>query len=284
MIDSAEELGNFMMDYYRTGAQKQLAEALEYAATAHDSRDLHVRNLVLYFFARVARLHPMVVSEYEKVLGGLSTSGRRFVLAILQLSSGVRPQNLPRSLESRFPIEFNVCERPITYPGDLDYLWTEFSIAGKKEPVHKIIDVLRWPDRVRCKLEEWLQMPASGFLPKWREKRALGRLQSDADIVCDVAANTIKTSGDLDLHVLSGGQQNEFSRVRAALPFKLSQDDLNYVATKWTADWSLSNMAVTHTIVLEVCKQRVNELPEGTRLSLLQVISLGDAYPEARGQ
>jgi hypothetical protein len=284
MISSAEELGNFMMDYYRTGTHQQLAEALEYAATTHDFRDLHTRNLALYFFARIARLHPMVVSEYEKVLEGLSRNRRHFVLSVLQLSSGVSPQELPKSLESRFPIEFDVCDRPITYPGDLDYLWTEFSIAGKKEPVHRIIDVLRWPDRVRSKLEEWLQMPASGFFAKWREKRALGRLQSVADIVCDVTANTIKTSGDLDLHVLSRGQQAGFSGIRGALPFRLSQDDVNYVATKWTAEWSLSNMAATHTMVLEVCKQRVNELPEGIRLSLLEVISLADAYPEARDQ
>jgi hypothetical protein len=281
MISSAEELGNFMMDYYRTRALKQLAEALEYAATARDFPDEFNRGLALYFFARVGRLQPEVVLLYERVLRKSSQEGKDFVLSVIQLARNTQAEELPHPVEPTFPADFDVLERPVRQPGDLDYLWTEFSVTGTKEPVHKVIDVVAWPDRVRFRLEKWLQVPASDFLSRWKRKRALNQLERIAGIICDAATNEIRTVGDLDLHTFSLAKKEGFEKVRPALPFDLSQEDLHYIATKGAAHWSLSGIAARHAPVLDACREELERHSEPARHTLEQVITSASGQESA---
>lgn len=290
MINSVEELNDFMMYYYqrrrwskrarsaKSTKRDQLAEALEYAATPRNFPDMDAQNLALYFFARVARLEPSVIPQYEASLEKVSHGERSFILNVLRLATDDRKQELARSLEGSFPGEFDVLQRPIAGPADLDYLWVEFFVTGSKDPVRKLIEVLAWPDRVRHKLDRWLQKPAFGFFSRWRKKRVLEQLRRVAEIACDATTNTIKTIDDLDCMCVLGPEtqfpsSKEFAKIKAALPFDLSQDDMNYVAMKAAARWSLSSNACMHPKVLEICQKEFERHSGDTRHGLEQVIA-----------
>ncbi len=290
MINSVEELDDFMMYYYqrrrwskrarsaKSVKRDQLAEALEDAANPRNFPDMHAQNLALYFFARVARLEPSVIPQYEASLEKVSHGERSFILNVLRLATDDRKQELARSLEGSFPREFDVLQRPIAGPADLDYLWVEFFVTGSKDPVRKLTEVLAWPDRVRHKLDRWLQKPAFGFFSRWRKKRVLEQLRRVAEIACDATTNTIKTIDDLDCMCLLGPEtqvrhSKEFAKIKAALPFDLSQDDVNYLATKGAAKWSLSSNACMHPKVLEICQKEFERQSGDTRHGLEQVIA-----------
>ena len=129
-------------------------------------------------------------------------------------------------------------------PTDLDYLWCEFFLTGNVEAIRKIIEVLKWPDRIRSRLNRWLQDPTHGALSVWRKKRIAKQLAHATGIVCDVHAKSLETDDDLDCLCFAGRDirprnAEEFGKLRAALPIELSDDDANYIATKGAAKWSL---------------------------------------------
>ena len=282
-IDSTERLSNFMMFYYqrrrwskrsgiaKSAKQRQLAEALEYAANCQDLPNMHARNLALYFFARVAALDPSVIPLYEASQRKTSQEGRKFISTVLRLTTDDPTQELDTSL----PTELDVFRCPVAGPEDLDYLWVEFYVTGSKQAVRKIVEVLIWPDRVRFKLDRWLRRPAVGFLSKWRRKRVVERLRRVTGIECDLTTNTIKTTEDLDC-ICSFGLEirprtaKEFAKVRAALPFSPSEYDLNYFGTKGAARWSLSSNAYEHPRVLETYQEVRDQQSKDNQLTSLQ--------------
>ena len=146
---------------------------------------------------------------------------------------------------------------------NLDYLWGEFFVTGSKEPLRRIINVLRGPDLIRRKLGEWLRTPRSGFLDRWKGRRVCQRLRKAAGIDCDFTSRTITTTEDLDcLCTLESDLEvrdvKGFARIRQALPFELSDSDIVYMVTKGTARWSLFSNAEEHSLVREICREELN--------------------------
>jgi hypothetical protein len=246
-----------MMNYYRE--PEELSQALRYAANAEDESNEHTKNLVVYFFSRLAQLEPSVVPRYEAALEYASNEGRVFITRVLGLANRDSARDLTGSLELSFPIAFDTLERPITHPFDLDYLWCEFFITGSKEPVRRIVEVLRWPDIIRQKLEAWLKQPVSGVISRWKRKRILERLRS-AGIPLQESGRAIEGTQDLDCLCTVGEYaaspaHGQFSAIRTILPFEISFMEANGILTKACARWSLASNASQHSIVSETCRE-----------------------------
>jgi hypothetical protein len=74
-------------------------------------------------------------------------------------------------------------------------------------------------------------------------------------------------------------------KVKLALPFDLSDDDLNYIATKGVADWSLSSMAPEHPIVSDTLRTELNRIPVRTIPTFAEVSTECQAGADAvKGQ
>ena len=81
------------------------------------------------------------------------------------------------------------------------------------------------------------------------------------------------TIEDLDCQVVLEGVHRDANRaatIRSLLPVALSAEDLNYIAVKSAAKWSLASNACKHPIVLEACRE-VEGQTLGARLSLLEI-------------
>ena len=267
---TAQDVAGLLLNYYRSTERRRLGEALRCAATLYGGRvaapaagqDLMEGGLALYFFARVARLDSRAAAEYEQLLvepacGQLQLGARRFVETALWLAGPDRHGAPPEALPGHFPIDLDVLGRPATSPADLDYLLIEFCATGSREPVQRVIDVLRRPDTIRGKLSTWLAAPAPGLLNRWHRRRRLRRLERAADVRCDVGKGTILTPGDLDCLCVGGpyAQRNRFQRfpmIRAAMPFPLDEKDVASISIKGVARWSLLSLVASHPVVREV--------------------------------
>ena len=196
---NAEELSAFAASYYRrenpeSGKEDQLANALRFAASNFEAPDPHAHSLSVYFFARVASLDTSVLFRFEKLLEKCSGYGRDYVSTVISLAKCEGTQEL--TLEDSFPTHFDLLETPVQGCEDLDYLWTEFFVTGNQEAVAQILEVTKWPDRVRNKLNLWLQKPASNLFQKWKKEYVIWRLNRIVGISC--GPFNINTGGDLD--------------------------------------------------------------------------------------
>jgi hypothetical protein len=171
-------------------------------------------------------------------------------------------------------MKVNALDVPIRTGTDLDLLWVEFSVTGSKAPVVRIVDVLERADRLRQRLDEWLQSQAVGS-PAER-KRVEEHLATILGISFDPADTQIVTESDLDtLSMLRelGFSNEKFEAVKEALPFTLSMDDLHYMSVKGAAAWSLASNAQQHALVLEVCKDEWEKRDGRAKLLLQEVLA-----------
>ena len=261
-VSNPEELSEFCASYYRNESpetkEDQLVDALQFAATGFDAAtdfealDQHIHSLSVYFFARVANLDPSALARFEALVDELSDYGRDYVSTVVTLAKREGTPELTR--EDSFPSHFHLLDSPVQGPKELDYLWAEFFVTGNQAAVAKIAEVKNWPDRIRNKLDLWLNRPSSNILEKWRKKCDIWRLRRKAGIICDLTE--IRTDGDLDLVMFQGGvgppDPGSFQATTAALPFSLSDEDILYLNTKWAAEWSLGANAPQHSIVAQI--------------------------------
>ena len=277
MIDSVEQWEENSNKYYRLEPAtrgQQLADGLDFLANRHEFKDQHTRDMHLYLFARAAQEEPELVARYRALLDGSSSQGRLFISTILSLLGRGDVTNLAEQLGPTFPAGLDALSRPIRIPGDLDYLWVEFFLAGREEPVRKIIEVIAWPDRIRRRLETWLRTPVSGPRERWNRRRSAKRLRKHFGIVCNLEMRRIDTLGDLDARCTVDAEEHFRQRgVSAAreTPAVLSDDDALYVATKGAARWSLASIVNTDPTVAQIYERMLPGLREGTELGSLTV-------------
>jgi hypothetical protein len=204
---------------------------------------------------------------------------------VIQLATNCHTTEALHAIGPDFPIAFDILERPISRPEDIDYFWTEFSVTGSREAIHAIAKVLMRADRIRSRLARWLQTPVPNILSTYKRSRVLQRLERVVGISCDGATSEILTSGDLDVHVFMAAMNVGVAKAIAALPFDLSEDDVNYVGTKGVADWSLSSMTSEHAIVSDILRTEFNRTPVGTIPTFAEVSTECEAGVDAvKGQ
>ena len=71
--------------------------------------------------------------------------------------------SLPMAIASfdltyRFTKDLDPLKELVRNCADLDYLWAEFFLTGNTEAIKKIIEVLKWPDRIRSRVNTWLSL------------------------------------------------------------------------------------------------------------------------------
>ena len=121
----------------------------------------------------------------------------------------------------------------------LDQLWVEFIITGGIRSVLTVIDVLERSDRLRGKLQAWLESSStSGAATQSDRVHICQRLSETAGIVCDPSKGGITDGEDLDLRSMLKDWQvspDHLKTIERVLPFQLSDEDKYYVALKAVA-------------------------------------------------
>jgi hypothetical protein len=285
------ELSQFIACYYREGAPSRAPRMLRHALCRNFGARGGSAEPVAYFFARIAQLNPGIVRGYEELWSGSTHTGRLLLLSILQLAGDDQTRRfleavaregnskseqgaIRGALQPGTPMKVNVLDAPIRTGTDLDLLWVEFNVTGSKAPVVRIVDVLERADRLRQRLDEWLQSQAAGS-PVER-KRVEEHLVTSLGISFDPAGTQIVTEGDLDTFSMQTElhfSAEKFEAVKQALPFKLSNDDLLYMSVKAAAAWSLASNAQQHTLVLEVCKDEWRKRDGRAKLLLQEILA-----------
>jgi len=294
-----EEYNKFITYYYQSGTPELAAESLEYFIVSELMK--HSRThpidipLASYFYAKIAENNPSIIEEYESVFRRVPHQGKIFILKVMEWLHDENAKGfLIRTLrdktykEERNAIEetlrvlsttkkLDIYQNNISTSVDLDLLWTEFLITGKKESVLRIIDVLELTDRVREKLSDWLKLKQSKkFLADWRRKRKLKKLDS-IGILLDNSLRNILSTQDLDCFIaMEGCNANSeiFREGQNQLPFRLTQEDINHIGLKAVAKWSLCSNASQHPIVLETINSEASKRAGHCRLALLEISAL----------
>jgi serine/threonine protein kinase len=264
----------FITFFYQSPDADKAPAALEFFVNSElprlDTADPHTVEMLWYFFTKVAQLFPPVLRGYEAVFRK-SLYRRVFILWVLAqagdhetrefLDSCMKESEytsvhdaISKVLDKWSPASIDALEWPIEWGGDLDFKWMEFIVTGSKDAVRRIISVLDWPDRIREKLQAWLEKkPILGILS--RRRYQANKLREFAGIECDLHRCQIETADDLDC--LSMASRERWEAMRNALPFRLSEVDVVYISTKEAARWSLGSFARQHPSVLEVCLEEL---------------------------
>ncbi len=287
--DDEPSLDELFSSYYRSPVEPDVESALRRFLT----RDCYSCPegsipLAIYFFARIAKDRPSLVRVYERQLGSVSGLGAEALLELLRQAgdaetrdilesclddsdyAGIR-ESIECTLQSQIPEFRNALLAPVRTCLDLDLLWAEFLATGNAEAVRKIIGVLDRQDLVRGRLREWLNSASSQGIAKVK----LDKLQA-LGLRFDVKSREIQTTGDLDCWIVLDGvgrdtQSERAKAIRSLLPFELFSDELEHIAIKSAAKWSLASNAARHPLVLETCVQALEDRELPVRLSLLEI-------------
>jgi hypothetical protein len=258
------EVYDLLTYYYRSPVPQRAVDALRWYVTTPDVEDPLSYVPACYFFARLAQEHPSLIGKYETVLQDAPQEGKHVVASIL------------REVRTVPPGPTNALDRETWTPTGNDLLWAEFVLTGSREPIVRLIDHLERLDIIRARLQAWLKSPITRFFAaRWYREHTCEKLRLSAGIVCDPRRKKIETQGDLDclcmmqgLYLASAAQTTE---VRDALPFDLSDSDLELIGVKASAKWSLASNANRHPLVFATCERELL-LREGTVKTALQEI------------
>lgn len=293
------EFDRFITYYYQSGSPNKAPEALQYLINSEMLQVAMAQegtyHLITYLFSRIVQDHSEVLRQYEALFDEASHEGRLFIMRILELGGDEKTRDFMASRLNLKEFEseqreldrilasptrsVNPLHNPISGCPDLDLLWGEFLATGDTNAVRRIIQVLEWPDIVRENLQAWLESKPRFRLLGWskvQRSSALGRLRDIAGIECDIGQNYILTVEDLDcLCVLEELQisQERFQKIRKALPFQLSADELNDLFVKAAAKWSLGSNAIQHLPVLKTCEEELINRVGRSKLALLEIVA-----------
>jgi hypothetical protein len=290
---TGKEFFNYYLDPRPEQAPEALLDCLEKGMFNNPD------NAVWYLFARVAREHPWLVRRYEALFREHIAS-RVVLLKILQqsgdletrrflLDSITNPDFKPMQAELKAAVRewpaaaINPLTQPVASAADLDRLWCEFRATGSTAPVLRIIEVFEGPDRIRGRLENWLNEtpPAepARFLWTRLRKRVCQRLREQASIVCDLDRGEVLTQQDLDCHCTMQNMAVSAERARKVakvLPFEF-ETDASYLWFKAAAVWSTASHAREHRIVFRLCETEAARRVGRCRTVLQEIVSFCQA-------
>jgi hypothetical protein len=289
-----QELARLLTTYYRQPRPDRVPEALAWYAASSMGRTPVSTGPMVYFFARVAQMHPAMIEHYQAARGNVPTSGVAFIDRVLDLASRCHSRESLlialremtfcevgqiRTVLASLPIdaEAEVAPQVLTCL-EMDCLWAEFCTTGDAEALLPVIAVLGWPDLVRHKLNDWLSAGARSspvWYLRWRGRRVLrrvglaydqvtGRVGNLEDVDCLCAIQSMCSS--------NGG----LAKIRTAVPFELTVGEQTYIAVKAVAKWSLWSNVTQHPRILELCRQRLAVENLRARISLADIVQAGD--------
>jgi len=222
-----ESLDSFVETYYRNRPiTDDVAKILRsFLRTACHRVPEGSVELLVYFFARIAKDRTDLIRLYEGELSEVTGRGADVLLEILRQAADSRTKgflesclrddsyssihrSIAKALDVPFPEFQSALLRPVRSGIDLDLLWIEFLATGSKEPVSKIIDVLNRPDLVGARIQEWLNVPGSRFR-QWQAFRRIRKLPETFALRFDGSRKQVCTVEDLDCQLgLDGVQTN----------------------------------------------------------------------------
>ena len=294
--DSDGSFGELISHYYSNPQPSKVPAALEnmlsseYFKTGQMSKN-NSDYISAYSFGRIAQLEPSLIEKYEEIFDKGDHNSRLFILKIFQVCGNdqvkeflktrlkdkrfsAEKEDITKALDHDMPIDFNPLTKQISGPNDLDFLWAEFLVSGNAQAVQKIISVLNWPDRAREKLQEYLK--SSATIDK--KKEIADTMLSNYNIRCNVVDQVIETKDDMDIIMASNLMQRKtpselFQKVKEAL--KLNNDEIYYMATKGSANWSLNSNAQQHKKVFEICDGEISKYTGSAKIGLLKIATYG---------
>ena len=275
MDDIDKQYNNLLMNYYQDPQPQKVPAALEHFAASEfvKTQSTEVAGVMAYTFGRIAQLDSKLIPEYIKVFKRTTSEGRKFILMVFQICGNQQVADFLREklidqgyknerdeiinvLSKELPVPFDPLLNDVENNDDLDFLWAEFFVTGRQEPINKIIKVLDWDDIFRLRLASWMSVKHSA-----KDIVQLSALLNDrAHIDVDVKKGKIKHEGDLDVlysaFVNSSSVGNGLARdaVNIRLMLGLSEDEMRYISIKGAAIWSLRINSQQHPRVLEFCR------------------------------
>ncbi len=145
-------------------------------------------------------------------------------------------------------------DAPLDHPQILDELWAAYIGTKNVDFVLRIISVLDLVDRVRERLNNWLQQTTP------REYLGFQQQLAKWSFPIDFESRSVGGPVDLDLHValLARGGLLKFSE----FPVQIPTEEQVHLAMKSAALWSLTSMSRKDPQVAEICR-RESRTPGG---------------------
>ncbi len=259
--------------YYEHPEPGRVVDALEWVGTVARPEDAVG---VVYFFARVGMSNPGILKGFRGLLERGPTEAGEFTRAVLRLlegrgtkaallsaireSVGEETRALQASLAKLSGPSTAKADPPVVARIEMDCTWGEFYLTGDPRTVLPIIYVLGWPDLLGAKLGEWKRAHSAGRAA--RLVRALRERDFDP------------SSEDLDLSATTlcmTPSPDRFAAVCRALPFPLASADLQYIAAKTAALWSVRSHAESHARIRRLCGEAA--VDERARRRLQEILA-----------
>jgi hypothetical protein len=138
-------------------------------------------------------------------------------------------------------------DSPLDHPRILDELWSAYIETKNIEFVQRIISVLDLSDRVRERLNTWLQQTTLREYSRYQQQLAKWSFP------IDFTNRSVGGPVDMDLHValLAKRGQLKFSE----LPVQIPMEDQIHLAMKSAALWSLLSMSREDPNVADICRR-----------------------------
>ena len=244
------ELRTYRLQFYKNPLTELIANLLE--DDLKNGLDLNAPESAasIYFYVRLIQQYPDAGAEFTTI----SQAGGKCGELARRIQTLSTTSNIPNV--DVIDIDASV----------LDMLWSEYSVTGSISAVRRVISVLDWDDRVRAKLDAWLQQgPPKLFGRKHYESTC--RLLHECCFPIDFQQRAIDESVDLDLHVALAVQNGHLSAKQ--LPISLSADEWVKLGTKSAAIWSLKSFALEDPIVAAICAEEAEQPGGAGRLILI---------------
>lgn len=291
--DPIAEFNAVLSNYYKNPQPEVIPKHFGEVANSDFIRiqPTDVSGAISYAFGRLAQLElsllPKYIEEFKKFS---SHEARVFALMVFTLCGNDEvvsflekikdedkyaneKEDIERLLTNGIPINFKALENEVKTGADLDFLWVEFMIAGKKEPIAKIVDVLNWEDILRKRIIEWIKTNPSKKQKEFIDKILNDQLGMNIDFDTIDVLDTYDLDGQFSAAVRNGGASREdIKKVREII--KINDEDLWSAAVKGSAIWALISNSQQHSKVFQYCVEEYEKRNDKAKKELAVILAV----------
>lgn len=291
--DPVVNFNTVLSNYYKNPQPEVVAKHFGKVANSDfiKTQSTDVSGATSYAFGRLAQLEPSLVPEYLKEFQKFSShEARVFALMVFTLCGNDEvvsflekikdedkyaneKEDIKRLLTNGIPVDFKALENEVKTGTDLDFLWIEFMITGKKEPIKRIIDVLNWEDILRKRVIEWVRTN-----PSKKQKEFVGKILND-ELGMNINFDTVDVLDTYDLDgqfsaaVRNGGASREdIKKIREII--EMNDEDLWKAAVKGSAVWALISNAQQHSKVFQYCVEEYEQRNDKAKKELEVILNV----------
>ena len=244
-----------------------------------------------FFFGLESQLDPFLLRKYAEIFETTDEPGKLFILSSFRVWRDKETESFLLAHKEGSPqaVRDKIGEVLSSAPegnsrrlegvknySDLNFLWMEFFVTGRKEPIERLIDVLSWEDVFRSKVNLWLKKKRG----KDDKKRLSELIKNDLKLIIDLDKEDLGFSGDLDcvygttvmaLYSQDKSRSDYGEAVRKKLG--LSAEDKLYMAAKGTVMWALYSNSKQHPKVLQFCREELAARKDKSRNELQMIVN-----------